>query len=62
MNFFKKIINFLKKKKNNNYSKNSKNFKNNKSLYSYIFDNDSIWLFYKRYNFIEEEKKLQITF
>ena len=62
MNFFKKIINFLKKKNINNHSKNSKNSKNNKSLYSYIFDNDSIWLFYKRYNFIEEEKKLKIKF
>lgn len=57
MKFYKKIINFLKKNKDKN-----KNTKNNKSLYSYIFDNDSIWLFYKKYDFTEKNINLKISF
>ena len=73
MNFLKTLINNLfsfrkKEKKNvrfylgkiNGFAEESN--VNNKSLYSYIFNNDSIWLFYKKYDSTEKNINLKISF
>ena len=56
MNIFQKFLNLFKK---------SDKIKSNildESFYSYIFNNDSIWLFYKKYNFTEKDINLKISF
>lgn len=60
MKFFKILINnllYFRKAK-----KNKKSNLSDTSLYSYIFKNDSIWLFYKKYDFTEKNINLKISF
>lgn len=57
MNFLKAILNFLFNKKTKSEIKESDAF-----FYSYIFNNDSVWLFYKKHNFTEKNINLKISF
>ena len=59
MNILKKFLNLFKK---NDKIKNNILDKKNESFYSYIFNNDSIWLFYKKHDFKEKDINLQISF
>lgn len=59
MNIFQKFLNLFKK---SDKIKSNILDKKNESFYSYIFNNDSIWLFYKKYNFTEKDINLQISF
>lgn len=60
MNFLNKFINLFKNKKKKKVEEEKK--LENDFFYSYIFNNDSIWLFYKKYNYTENNKKLNISF